>query len=112
VLRTATALADERCVSELTIAGRVGLFLRVDDFQASYDRMREAGVEFVTESRDEPYGRVVVFGVVGDRVGPPGGWGFAQKLLSVRTLTTGSGRPAALYERGRASLSRRWIGSP
>ena len=42
-------------------AGRVGLFLRVDDFQSSYDRMRENGVEFVTEPREEPYGRVAVF---------------------------------------------------
>jgi catechol 2,3-dioxygenase-like lactoylglutathione lyase family enzyme len=42
-------------------AGRVGLFLRVDDFQASYDRMRKAGVEFVTEPREEPYGSVAVF---------------------------------------------------
>lgn len=42
-------------------AGRVGLFLRVDDFQASYDRMRAAGVQFATEPRDEPYGRVAVF---------------------------------------------------
>jgi catechol 2,3-dioxygenase-like lactoylglutathione lyase family enzyme len=42
-------------------AGRVGLFLRVDDFQAQYDRMRAAGVAFVGEPRDEPYGRVVVF---------------------------------------------------
>jgi catechol 2,3-dioxygenase-like lactoylglutathione lyase family enzyme len=42
-------------------AGRVGLFLRVDDFQAHYDRMCRAGVEFVSEPRDEPYGRVVVF---------------------------------------------------
>lgn len=42
-------------------AGRVGLFLRVDDFQSSYDRMREAGVEFVGGPRDEPYGRVAVF---------------------------------------------------
>jgi catechol 2,3-dioxygenase-like lactoylglutathione lyase family enzyme len=42
-------------------AGRVGLFLRVDDFQASYDRMRAAGVRFLSEPRDEPYGRVVVF---------------------------------------------------
>src|ERR671919_1621381 len=41
-------------------AGRVGLFLRIDDFQASYDRMRAAGVEFVTEPRQEPYGRVAV----------------------------------------------------
>jgi catechol 2,3-dioxygenase-like lactoylglutathione lyase family enzyme len=42
-------------------AGRVGLFLRVEDFQASYDRMREAGVQFVGEPREEPYGRVAVF---------------------------------------------------
>jgi catechol 2,3-dioxygenase-like lactoylglutathione lyase family enzyme len=49
-------------------AGRVGLFLRVDDFQATYDRMCAAGAEFVTEPRDEPYGRVVVFrDVAGNR---------------------------------------------
>src|SRR5690349_14619681 len=41
--------------------GRVGLFLRVDDFEASYQRMLAAGVEFVTAPRDEAYGRVVVF---------------------------------------------------
>lgn len=41
--------------------GRVGFFLRVDDFDDSYDRMRVAGVEFVGEPRSEPYGRVVVF---------------------------------------------------
>jgi catechol 2,3-dioxygenase-like lactoylglutathione lyase family enzyme len=49
-------------------AGRVGLFLRVDDFRASYDRMRNAGVVFVTEPRREPYGRVAVFlDVAGNR---------------------------------------------
>jgi catechol 2,3-dioxygenase-like lactoylglutathione lyase family enzyme len=42
-------------------AGRVGLFLRVDDFEAAYERLREAGVEFVGEPRREPYGSVVVF---------------------------------------------------
>ena len=42
-------------------AGRVGLFLRVDDFDATYARMRDAGVAFVTEPRQESYGRVVVF---------------------------------------------------
>lgn len=42
-------------------AGRVGLFLRVDDFDTALGRMREHGVTFVTEPRDEPYGRVVVF---------------------------------------------------
>jgi uncharacterized glyoxalase superfamily protein PhnB len=40
----------------------------VEDFQTRYDRMRDAGVEFVTEPRDEPYGRVVVFlDVAGNR---------------------------------------------
>lgn len=42
-------------------AGRVGLFLRVDDFQGSYERMRGAGVDFITEPRMEPYGQVAVF---------------------------------------------------
>ncbi len=43
------------------VAGRVGFFLRVDDFEASYDRMVTAGVEFVAEPRTEDYGRVAVF---------------------------------------------------
>jgi catechol 2,3-dioxygenase-like lactoylglutathione lyase family enzyme len=42
-------------------AGRVGLFLRVDDFASSYQRMIAAGVTFVSPPRDEPYGRVAVF---------------------------------------------------
>jgi catechol 2,3-dioxygenase-like lactoylglutathione lyase family enzyme len=42
-------------------AGRVGLFLRVDDFEATYARMVDAGVEFVNEPRTEPYGRIAVF---------------------------------------------------
>ena len=42
-------------------AGRVGLFLRVDDFEAAYARMCAAGVQFVSEPRDEPYGRLAVF---------------------------------------------------
>lgn len=57
-------------------AGRVGLFLRVDDFAASYRRMTEAGVEFVTEPRTEPYGQIVVFrDIAGNRwdlLGPEG----------------------------------------
>jgi catechol 2,3-dioxygenase-like lactoylglutathione lyase family enzyme len=59
--RQAAAVGDQ-------FAGRVGMFLRVDDFEASYARMRAAGVEFVGEPRDEPYGRVVVFvDVAGNR---------------------------------------------
>lgn len=56
-------------------AGRVGLFLRVDDFAAAYERMRAAGVEFLSPPRTEPYGRVAVFAdLAGNRwdlLGPP-----------------------------------------
>ena len=49
-------------------AGRVGLFLRVDDFDAAYARLRERGVEFVSEPRTEDYGRVAIFvDVAGNR---------------------------------------------
>jgi catechol 2,3-dioxygenase-like lactoylglutathione lyase family enzyme len=42
-------------------AGRVGLFLRVDDFEAAYQRMIASGVHFVSPPRDEPFGRLAVF---------------------------------------------------
>ncbi|QKG21033.1 VOC family protein [Actinomadura verrucosospora] len=58
------------------VAGRVGFFLRVDDFDAAHERMTAAGVEFVTEPRTEPYGRVAVFldisGNRWDLLGPAG----------------------------------------
>ena len=41
--------------------GRVGFFLRVEDFDAAFARMTSAGVEFVAPPRTEPYGRVAVF---------------------------------------------------
>jgi catechol 2,3-dioxygenase-like lactoylglutathione lyase family enzyme len=66
--RQAGAVGDQ-------FAGRVGLFLRVDDFEGSYNRMRDAGVEFLTEPRQETYGEVAVFlDVAGNRwdlLGPP-----------------------------------------
>ena len=42
-------------------AGRVGFFLRVGDFDATYARMVADGVEFAGEPRTEAFGRVVVF---------------------------------------------------
>jgi catechol 2,3-dioxygenase-like lactoylglutathione lyase family enzyme len=42
-------------------AGRVGFFLRVEDFDRMFERMRSANVTFLGEPRQEPYGRVVVF---------------------------------------------------
>jgi catechol 2,3-dioxygenase-like lactoylglutathione lyase family enzyme len=52
---------DQRLVIGNQFAGRVGFFLRVDDFEASYGRMMTAGVEFLAEPRTEDYGRVAVF---------------------------------------------------
>ena len=55
-------------------AGRVGLFLRVDDFDEAYARMQGAGVTFVSPPRREVYGMVAVFrdceGNAWDLLGP------------------------------------------
>ena len=42
-------------------AGRVGFFLRVDDFDATHRRMLASGVTFTSPPRDEAYGRIAVF---------------------------------------------------
>ena len=42
-------------------AGRVGCFLQVDDYQATYARMVAAGVTFISQPRTEAYGTVAVF---------------------------------------------------
>ena len=52
---------EQKAVVGRQIAGRVGFFLRVDDFDATYERLRAADVEIVGAPRIEPYGRVVVF---------------------------------------------------
>ncbi len=41
--------------------GRVFLFLHTQDFWEDYNHMREYGVRFIEEPREEPYGLVVVF---------------------------------------------------
>lgn len=41
--------------------GRVAFFLRVKNFDATYESMRAAGVAFVDRPRIEPYGRIAVF---------------------------------------------------
>jgi catechol 2,3-dioxygenase-like lactoylglutathione lyase family enzyme len=53
--------AEESAVVGRQAAGRVGFFLQVDDFDASYQRMSAAGVQFTGPPRTEPYGRVAVF---------------------------------------------------
>ena len=42
-------------------AGRVSFFLRVDNFDDAYVRMRNNGVQFVEEPRTESYGTVAMF---------------------------------------------------
>ena len=59
--RQAAAVGDQ-------VAGRVGFFLRVNDFDEMYQRMISNGVRFVTTPRAEPYGHVAVFlDVAGNR---------------------------------------------
>lgn len=57
------------------MAGRIGFFLTVDNFEDTYERMVAAGVQFVSQPRDEPYGRLAIFrDIAGNRwdlLGPP-----------------------------------------
>lgn len=74
LLARADGEEQARAVGE-QFAGRVGLLLRVDDFDAARQRMLDHGVRFATEPRDEPYGRFAVFldieGNRWDLLGPP-----------------------------------------
>jgi catechol 2,3-dioxygenase-like lactoylglutathione lyase family enzyme len=67
--------------------GRVGLFLRVDDFDAAYQRLLAHGISFLTPPRDEPYGRVAVFVDVA---------GNSWDLLGPRPENGSSGRSPAV----------------
>ena len=67
LLAQADGERQERVVGDQT-GGRVGFFLRVDDFAATHARLRAEGVEFVRPPRVEPYGEVAVFvDVAGNR---------------------------------------------
>ena len=52
---------DQAGIVGKQLAGRVGFFLRVDDFEAAHRQMVAAGVAFVSAPRAEAYGRVAVF---------------------------------------------------
>ena len=41
--------------------GRVFLFLETDDFDRDHDAMTAAGIRFVREPKEAPYGKVAVF---------------------------------------------------
>ena len=74
-LLLARADGDEQlAVVGRQVAGRVGFFLHVEDFEDAYTRMTSAGVRFVRAPRSEPFGRVAVFvdiaGNKWDLIGP------------------------------------------
>lgn len=73
LLARADGVEQEGAVGRQT-GGRVGFFLQVDDFAATYDRLVEHGVELTEEPRHEEYGTVVVFrdlaGNTWDLLGP------------------------------------------
>ena len=56
--------ADERQRSRVgdQTGGRVAFFLHTDDFDADYANLLKNSVQIVREPRQEPYGRVLVFG--------------------------------------------------
>jgi catechol 2,3-dioxygenase-like lactoylglutathione lyase family enzyme len=60
LLARAATEEQERRIGDQT-GGRVFLFLGTDDFWGDYGRMRQRGVDFAEEPRQEPYGMVVVF---------------------------------------------------
>jgi catechol 2,3-dioxygenase-like lactoylglutathione lyase family enzyme len=60
-------------------AGRVGLSLRVDDFDETLIRLKRAGCALVRAPRSEPYGTVCVF---------RDPWGNLWDLLGAPTTTT------------------------
>jgi catechol 2,3-dioxygenase-like lactoylglutathione lyase family enzyme len=51
----------QRAVVGRQFAGRVGFFLRVEDFATVHARLVAAAVEFVSPPRVEAYGQVAVF---------------------------------------------------
>ncbi|MFT3700103.1 MAG: VOC family protein [Kofleriaceae bacterium] len=52
---------SQRAAIGQQFAGRVGLFLRVDNFDATLAKLRAANVSIVTPPRREAYGQVCVF---------------------------------------------------
>jgi len=59
VLAKADGERQEAAMGNQT-GGRVGFFLRVDDFDGTLRRLADAGVTFLSEPRHEPYGDVVI----------------------------------------------------
>lgn len=60
LLAQASSPEEDTCIGNQT-GGRVFLFLHTDDFWRDYKAMKEKGVKFVREPKEEEYGTVAVF---------------------------------------------------
>lgn len=60
LLARATSREQEIAVGNQT-GGRVGFFLRTDDFWRDYELYKSRGVEFTRDPVEQPYGTVAVF---------------------------------------------------
>jgi catechol 2,3-dioxygenase-like lactoylglutathione lyase family enzyme len=60
LLAKASNAEETACIGNQT-GGRVFLFLHTDDFWRDYKAMKEKGVKFVREPKEEDYGTVAVF---------------------------------------------------
>jgi len=60
LLARATSPEQTSAIGNQT-GGRVFLFLGTDDFWRDYDAMRAAGIRFVRDPKEAPYGTVAVF---------------------------------------------------
>jgi catechol 2,3-dioxygenase-like lactoylglutathione lyase family enzyme len=73
----------QAAIAGAQFAGRVGFFLRVDDFDDVYRNLQAAGVTFVSAPRIEPYGKVAVFvDIEGNR------WDLLGEVRHSTTQTT------------------------
>jgi len=53
--------AEQEALIGEQYAGRVGFFLRVDDFDVAYQRLLDHNVRCINQPRNEPYATVIVF---------------------------------------------------
>ena len=60
LLARASTPEQEAHIGQQT-GGRVFLFLGTDDFWRDYNQMKQGGIRFVREPKEEPYGTVAVF---------------------------------------------------
>jgi catechol 2,3-dioxygenase-like lactoylglutathione lyase family enzyme len=61
LLLARAATAEQEAFIGDQAGGRVFLFLSTDDFERDHRDMKAAGIRFVREPMDAPYGRVAVF---------------------------------------------------